>query len=555
MNTIAAIFETPLALGSTVSIPVVLFIICLLVKVRPMTALKTSFSVGFCMVGMTVLIGRFGQLLTDLAAILVEHNGFVVQVADAGRRVALTITSASDISIYIMPLALFINLVMLLTRSTRTINIDLWSFWLFAFTGAMVQSLTGNMAYGIVAAGVTVVFTLVVADSSVKGVEKCCAMHGVSFTNAVTSAYAPIAGGVCFAIDHIPLKGRKDISFGWLQKRVGYFGDPVLIGTVGVAALGLFNGMGVVQALQTAVQVGAYIFIVPKIMLLMGDSLKPLALGLDSVSREKFKLHGNLTIGLSSVNGLGNPTAMLLSVIMVPVTIWIASWLPNNRFIPSLDFYMLPYMLIIVVAICRGGILRSSISCVISAVVMIYSSSALSGLFTQAAIAADPAVYGAAEVGLISNMYGAGSPVVWLLSWVSTFGIAGMGLMIVIVLGLSIWNFNRLTGNVKIYVKKQKAMRTFAIDSIREEAERRKELKQNAVSKKREELRKAVETDRMIRGEGLETAPDEPEQLTIFATPTPQEIVDETVSTNVKLVPKATDGSVVQNEPEPKENP
>lgn len=529
MNLIASIFETPLALGSTVLIPVLLFVICLLVRVRPMIALRTSFSVGFSMVGISILIARFGQMLTDIATLIVENSGSTVQVADAGRKAAMIISGASQIGVYIMPLAIAINLVMLLTRSTHTINIDLWTFWLFAFAGAMAQSLTGSLGYGLMVAAATVVFTLVMADSSVKGVEKCCAMHGVTFTNPMTAAFGPIAGAVYTISEKLPYKGRKDITFGWLQKRIGYLGDPCLIGTVLMAIFGMMNDMVPAVALQAAVQVGAYIFIVPKIMLLLGDSLRPLATGLDEVSKTRFKLHSNLTIGLSSGVGLGNPTSMLLSVVMVPVTIWLARVLPGNQFMPSVDFAMLPYMLIMVVAICRGGLLRSVISSVLSIIAMLYSSSMMAGLFTQASLAADPTTY--ATTGAISSMYAAGSPVTGILTWVSSFGIAGMGLLVLIILAMAIWNYNRLTGNVKIYVKKQKAMRTFAIDNIREEAERRRELRSTAVSKKREDLRRAVEVDRLARGEGIDTAPDESEQMTIFAEQEPQE----------KKLPEATE--------------
>lgn len=512
MGSITSFFELPLVLGSTVTIPIVLFIISMVVGVKPLPALKSSISVSFSMVGISLMIGRFGTLLLEIATMISQRYDYVAPITDAGRKAAVIVTDASQVWIYIIPLAYAINLILLLVKATRTINIDVWSFWLFAFTGAMVEGLTGNLAYGLIAAGVTVVFTLVVADSSSKGVEKCCGLPGISLTNAVSASFAPIAGGVCSLLDLVPIKTRrKDITFGWLQKKIGYLGDPVFLGTLLVFIIGIFCQRDIVYTLQLGVQVGAIIFITPKLMLLLGDSMLPIAAGLEKLSKERLNLRGNLTVGLSSAVGVGNPTALFMCVVMVPVTLLLAYKLPGNKFLPGSDFTMLPYILIVVVAICRGGLLRTFISSVITVIVMLYSSTALSGLFTQSAMAADAETYGASQI--VSSMYGAGNPLTWLVTKISGFGIAGMGLLIVILLALVIWNYNRLTGNVKIYVKKQMALRASAIDDLREETERRKEQSKNAVSQKRSALRSAVEADRKARAGGIATAPSNAEQL------------------------------------------
>ncbi|MEG2074232.1 MAG: PTS transporter subunit IIC, partial [Angelakisella sp.] len=475
MLNITSVFEMPLVLGSTVTIPIVLFIIGVAVGVRPLPALKSSLSVSFSIVGITLLVNRFGALLLELATMIAQRYEYTAPIADAGRKAAMAITGASKIGLYIIPLALVVNLILLLVKATRTINIDLWSFWIFAFTGAMVENLTGNFAYGMIASGVAVVFTLVIADSSAKGVEKCCGLPGVSLTNGVSTSFAPVAGAVCTLLDAIPTKTRrKDITFGWLQKKIGYLGDPVFLGTVIVFLMGVFCQRDMTTTLQLSIQVGAMIFITPKLMLLLGDSMLPIAKGLEQLSTKRLNLRGNLTVGLSGIVGLGNPTVMFISILMVPVTLFMALKLPGNEFLPQLDFAILPYVFIIIVAICRGGLLRSIISSTITVAVMLYCATSLSGLFTQGAILADTQAYG--TVGAVSSIYGAGSPLTWLVTKISGFGIAGMGLLFIIVLALIIWNYNRLTGNVKIYVKKQMALRASAIDDLREEAERKKEM-------------------------------------------------------------------------------
>ena len=39
---------------------------------------------------------------------------------------------------FIIRLHLAVNILMLLTKTTRTVNIDLWNYWHFAFIGAII---------------------------------------------------------------------------------------------------------------------------------------------------------------------------------------------------------------------------------------------------------------------------------------------------------------------------------------------------------------------------------------------------------------------------------
>ena len=51
----------------------------------------------------------------------------------------------------IIPLIMVVNLVMLLTRMTKTLYIDLWNYWHFALLGVLLQSVTSNAFLAIAA--------------------------------------------------------------------------------------------------------------------------------------------------------------------------------------------------------------------------------------------------------------------------------------------------------------------------------------------------------------------------------------------------------------------
>ena len=56
---------------------------------------------------------------------------------------------------------LAVNIVMLLTNTTQTVDVDIWDYWHFAFTGALVAVVTGNQMYGIIAAILNMVIIMV----------------------------------------------------------------------------------------------------------------------------------------------------------------------------------------------------------------------------------------------------------------------------------------------------------------------------------------------------------------------------------------------------------
>ena len=51
---------------------------------------------------------------------------------------------ASPIAAFVLPLALVVNIIMLFTKTTKTMDVDIWNYWHFTFCGACVYALTGR---------------------------------------------------------------------------------------------------------------------------------------------------------------------------------------------------------------------------------------------------------------------------------------------------------------------------------------------------------------------------------------------------------------------------
>lgn len=58
-------------------------------------------------------------------------------------------TQASQIALIAIPVAIAVNVLMLVTVMTRVVNVDIWNIWHMTFTGAMLHIATGSYWIGI----------------------------------------------------------------------------------------------------------------------------------------------------------------------------------------------------------------------------------------------------------------------------------------------------------------------------------------------------------------------------------------------------------------------
>ncbi len=90
-----------------------------------------------------------------------------------------------------------------------------------------------------------------------------------------------------------------------------------------------------------------------------------------------------LYIGLDPIILVGMPSTLILSVFIIPLTIYISTILPGNTVLPNADLIMIPFILIWAVAPSRGDIIRSFISAIIIIPVVLWVTSNMSYVFTN----------------------------------------------------------------------------------------------------------------------------------------------------------------------------
>jgi len=429
-------------LGPTVMMPIIITILGIILGAKFGRALRAGLTVGVAFIGLNLIIGLLGSNLGPAVQQMVTNYGLQLSVIDVGWPAAAAIAFASKVGAMVIPIGLAVNIIMILTKTTQTVNIDIWNFWHYAFTGAVVSFATNSIPFGMAAAAIHAAITLVLADWTAPGVEKYCGLPGVSIPHGLTVAYVPIALVVNKILDYIPGINKIKIDPEYVQKKFGVFGEPILVGTVLGALIGVFAGYDLKVTLQLGITMGAALVLIPKMSGLLMEGLIPISDAAADFIDKKFKTSHKMYIGLDSAVGVGHPTTLAVSLILVPLAIVIAIILPGNEFLPFADLAVFPFLFVLVVPITKGDMFRTLVVGIVIVVSGLWIATDIAPLLTMAAADAGFAIPEGAT--LISSIADGASPISWLFVKLFQFREVGIAISAVIAVVLAVINRKRI---------------------------------------------------------------------------------------------------------------
>ncbi len=446
MDFIINFFQQLSSLGPTVLMPLILTLLGMLFGVSFGKSLKAGITVGVGFLGLQLVIGSLmGADLSTAVTNMVTRFGLELSVIDVGWPSASAIAMGSLVGVIIIPLGLLVNIIMLFTKTTQTIDVDIWNYWHFAFTGSLVYILTDNITVGIVAAIINEVIVLVMADWTAKDVEEALGMPGVSIPHGFSLAFVPIAWVVNKIIDLIPGVRDIDINFDSLKEKFGVFGDPVLLGSLIGLVIGLLAGYGILPtentpgALSIAVAMGAAMVLIPKMAALLMEGLLPISDAASKFIKEKYSGSGKIYIGLDSAIGTGNTTTLTLALLLVPFTLLLALIVPGNRVMPLVDLAVIPFMLVLVTPVVHNNGFRGFIVGIVVIATGLLIATNLAPLVTMAAQNVDFNMGGAQQISCLCD---GANPFTWLIVRIGNL-INGWGILIPAACALAMALYNR----------------------------------------------------------------------------------------------------------------
>lgn len=462
MDAILGFFTFIQGLGVSVMMPIIITIIGTVLGAGFSKSLKAGLTVGVGFIGLNLIINNLlGVNLAPAVETMVERFGLALSIIDVGWPASSAIAMGSTVGLFIIPLGLIVNLLMLLTNTTQTVDVDIWNYWHFAFTGAIVAIITDNIMIGFAAAIINEVVVLILGDITAPQVEKSLGMPGVSLPHGFTAAFAPIAMAVNWLIDKIP--GVRDINLDVesMQKKFGVFGEPLFVGTVigmVIGCVAYFDAAdiagSITKILVLGVSLGAVLVLIPRMASLLMEGLLPISDAASEFIQKRFQNRGKIYIGLDSAVGVGHPVTLSLALILIPVMLLLAVALQplGNQVIPFGDLSTATYMLVLITPIVNQNGFRGLIVGIIVLAIGLLISTYMAPFQTAAALQSgfDVAAAAGTANAQISSLCDGANPLTFIFVFLSNMnGWLCLGITGAAALALALWNRSRILKEAK----------------------------------------------------------------------------------------------------------
>lgn len=387
MEAIITGLQTIAGLGPMVMMPIIILVLGLIFRVSGKTLIRSAFMVGIGFAGVNMVINWFVSQVAGSVTGMVENWGIQTSIMDVGWPARAAATWAFPLAAIVVFVVLGINALMLLTKTTRTVMVDFWSYNHFIFTGALVWYASGtNVWLALVAAALDAIICFKLADWTTPYVEDYFELEGVNFPTSNSICWAPVAYILNKLWDVIPGINKLNASPEGIQKRFGFVGEPMFMGFIIGCIIGLLAGNTLDTVLIVGMSTSATMVLTPKMMQILMEGLMPFANSVKEVLSKRFP-DTNFTMGVDAALTIANDSCITVGIIMVPITLILAVILPGNGLLPMSDIaYMAMWLAAWPCAFSNGNVIRGVLSTTIITCMVLLIATALAPVHTELAI-------------------------------------------------------------------------------------------------------------------------------------------------------------------------
>ena len=380
MEMLQVVFQGLLDLGAAVFLPIVLFLIGLIVGMKPSKAFASSLTLGVAFVAINLIIGFMGDTVGAAFTSVVESRDIALKYLDMGWAPALGLAWQWKYAFVMFPVQIGINVLLLLIGFTDCLNVDMWNVGNKVFTAYLVYCGSGSVIMGFAVAIIQIVAELKNADGSkytileLTGVPSMGISHCMFLTNIFLYPIADI-------MDKI-MPNSKPMNAAEVRAKIGVIGENHVLGFIIGTIIGLVAGQGA-GALMLGVQAGAALTLFPMVSKLFMTALTPISDAASEWVVSKFPGR-ELIIGLDWPVLAGNPEIWVAIILTIPACVIWSLILPGNTALPLGNLMNVCVCAPLFLAM-RGDILKMVIVSWLWCPFLCYAASVMGPLLTQLA--------------------------------------------------------------------------------------------------------------------------------------------------------------------------
>lgn len=376
-------------LGSYVFVPMIMFVIGMVFGLSFLRALKAGVTVGIGLIGVSIVSTLTMETLSPVIRVMVERLNLNLTAIDVGGGPAAAVGFGSTLGAILIIVILVLNILMVFFRLTNTVNVDIYNFFYFAITAGFVQLLTGSFIVAILAGVTHAVLCLKIADITAKRTQKIIGIKAISIPHGFAAMSAPLFIVLDKIYDFIPFFEHKEEKERTDEKSITKFfntilGDPLFLGLILGAFFGIVAQYDIPGILEVTMKTAGIMVLFPNMVKLIVNGLIPISNEAKKFFATKFN-DRELYIGLDSAVTIGHPITISVGMLMIPVFMVFAAFLPGNTTLPLGEVPMAAFYVCFATIIHQGNRLRTIVSSVIFIPIVLWISSWAAPLFSQLA--------------------------------------------------------------------------------------------------------------------------------------------------------------------------
>jgi PTS system galactitol-specific IIC component len=407
-------------LGPTVMMPIIFFILSLIFRVKIAQGFKAAMLVGIGFVGINLVIGLLLDTLGPAAEAMVQRFNLNLTVVDPGWPVGATIGWGTPIVPFVVFGAILLNVVLLLLKLTKTVNIDIFNYWHFMLTGGVVYAVTNSIVISVVSALLHFLIAIIIADLTAKRIQEQYDLKGVSFAHATSAIYVPIGIVMNWIIERIPGLNKVKASPEEITKRYGVMGEPLTLGTILGILLGLLASLPLADVVTLGIKVAAVMVLLPAMINILVQGLEIVREAAEVLLKKKFP-DREFYIGLDTALLVGNPAVLATGLLLIPGALLLAIILPGNKVLPFVDLASLVFLLPMAAPFLKRNLVRLFLTGMVIVTFVLYAGTSISSYYTKAAEMVNVTLPENVQsaTGLSNLVGGATTPLGWLIIEIS----------------------------------------------------------------------------------------------------------------------------------------
>lgn len=360
------IIQKILDLGPVVMLPIMIFLLGLFFRMKIGAALKAGLLVGIGFQGLNLVVNLLMSSISP-ATEYYKAMGKGFTTVDIGFAAIGGASWGVPFAAIAVLIIVAINIILLRLKVTNVMNIDIWNFIHFLIPGALAYALFGNILLGL---GVTVVFGVLTLYAAQKVAPRWQEYFGLEGTTCSTFSFItltyPASLLINKIIDFIPGLNKVDISMDKIANKLGFFGDPAVVGLFVGIFLGILTKQPWTVCLTMAIGIAAVLNLLPRMVSVMMEGLSSVGNSVQEYMKRKMGNETKLNIGMDIALSLGDPAVITVTVLCIPIVILFAFIIPNMTYFPVGLLGAVCYVIPMCTMASDGNVLRTFISSVIN---------------------------------------------------------------------------------------------------------------------------------------------------------------------------------------------